>query len=651
MRRLISLLDRFRRDEGGAFAMIFAIMTIVLIATAGATVDFTELQQSRTRAQVALDAAALALQPNIYTDTTTQIQTKAQALLTNRLADAVTSWPMCSATTPPNKPPCATVVTPVVNTTNGTLTLTANLIVPTNFVSMVGVQSIPAQILATSTRKKLALEVAMVLDNSGSMNFTMGYNSNVGGGLPTRMDTLHSAATCASNILFYGVTTCSASTTGLTANVNVKIGLVPFTQEVNVGTGNSSASWLDRTGTGNITDNNFDNDDNDNGGTTAATVDTFTGAVDRISLFSNLKNSSGTAMSWGGCVEARKSTYDTDDTTPVSTSPDTMITPLFAPDEPDTGSFSNNYIADSPHSCDQSIGCTWTEVKTSCSNYSTCTGSTTNTYVKGSTTYVHPPASCTCSSVAPWLTDSGTSTSTGSGSNKTFTRVRTCAYTYTPTGLTSRELQERLCKYSGAQMTSAVNAASVFGPNGDCTAASITPLTSTPSTVNTAIAAMAARGGTNITEGAAWGFRVLSPTAPFTEGAAYSSTTAKVMIVMTDGENTTYPGSNMNYDTYYSAYGYPWNNRLGVVTSTDTTLEAVMNSRLTTVCTNAKNAGITVYSIGVDTADTTSPSATVSLLTGCASSSSNAYFPNTAADLQAAFVSIANQLAALRLSQ
>ena len=186
MRRLISLLDRFRHDEGGAFAMIFAIMTIVLIATAGATVDFTELQQSRTRAQVALDAAALALQPNIYTDTTTQIQTKAQALLTNRLADAVTSWPMCSATTPVNKPPCATVITPVVNTTNGTLTLTANLIVPTNFVNMVGVQSIPAQILATSTRKKLALEVAMVLDNSGSMNFTMGYNSNVGGGLPTR---------------------------------------------------------------------------------------------------------------------------------------------------------------------------------------------------------------------------------------------------------------------------------------------------------------------------------------------------------------------------------------------------------------------------------------------------------------------------------
>ena len=50
MRRLISLLDRFRRDEGGAFAMIFAMLTIVLIATAGAAVDFTE-QQERQRQQ------------------------------------------------------------------------------------------------------------------------------------------------------------------------------------------------------------------------------------------------------------------------------------------------------------------------------------------------------------------------------------------------------------------------------------------------------------------------------------------------------------------------------------------------------------------------------------------------------------------------
>ena len=69
------------------------------------------------------------------------------------------------------------------------------------------------------------------------------------------------------------------------------------------------------------------------------------------------------------------------------------------------------------------------------------------------------------------------------------------------------------------------------------------------------------------------------------------------------------------------------------------------------VCSNAKAAGITIYTIGVDVADTSDPTGNTTLLTKCASQSSYAYFPNTAADLQSTFVSIANQLAALRLAK
>ncbi len=101
--------------------------------------------------------------------------------------------------------------------------------------------------------------------------------------------------------------------------------VVPFTSAVNVGTGNASASWIDRTGTGNISDTNFDNDDNE--------TNTFTRPVDRIALFSQI------GQSWGGCVEARINDgstrqYDTDDTLPDTTKPDTLFTPYFAPDEP-----------------------------------------------------------------------------------------------------------------------------------------------------------------------------------------------------------------------------------------------------------------------------------------------------------------------------
>ena len=48
----------------------FAILAIVLIAMSGAVVDFTSVQQARSRSQTAIDAAALALQPRISIDST-----------------------------------------------------------------------------------------------------------------------------------------------------------------------------------------------------------------------------------------------------------------------------------------------------------------------------------------------------------------------------------------------------------------------------------------------------------------------------------------------------------------------------------------------------------------------------------------------------
>ncbi len=238
--RLSRLVSRFWRDERGAFAVTFTVLAIVLTAMAGSAVDFTSLQHARTRAQSALDAVSLALEPSIYTATAATLQSEAQALLVNRLADAATTWADCSANG--GKAPCATVATPGVDTTNGQLTLTATVKVPMYFVSLVGIPTISANVVSGSTRKKLALEIAMVLDNSGSMSTSYGTG--------TRMSVLQASATCAVNILFYAVSTCTAATSSASRRTpTIKIGVVPFTMEVNVGTGNANASWLDRQGT------------------------------------------------------------------------------------------------------------------------------------------------------------------------------------------------------------------------------------------------------------------------------------------------------------------------------------------------------------------------------------------------------------------
>jgi Flp pilus assembly protein TadG len=89
MHNFLVLLKRFHRDERGIFAVIFGIIAVVLVATAGAVVDFTTVAQARTRAQDALDAAALGLQARIYDDDITEadLRDEAQVLLTQRLAN------------------------------------------------------------------------------------------------------------------------------------------------------------------------------------------------------------------------------------------------------------------------------------------------------------------------------------------------------------------------------------------------------------------------------------------------------------------------------------------------------------------------------------------------------------------------------------
>jgi Flp pilus assembly protein TadG len=663
MRHFIDLLGRFRRDESGAFAIIFAMIAIVLVAMSGAVVDFTSVQQARTKAQVALDSAALALQPTIYNSGVTgdTIKPQAEALLVNRLADAADKWGDCKTALPApyNVPvssmPCVTMTTPLIDQTAGTLTLTATLTIPMNFVDLVGVKTMQVQIQSVATRQKLNLEVAMVLDNSGSMGYTMGYNGYYGG--TTRMQTLHDAATCAVKILFYSnYTDCSASTTGLTPAVDTTIGIVPFSQEVNVGYSLPNAD-LDRAGTtaGSVTVDNFDYT-----GSTAG--DQGLSGVDRVALFSKMKDSSGNTMSWAGCVQARANPYDTTDDPPSSSTPATLYTPFFAVDEPDSanangGTFYNNYINDSQPTnnataCIAPGKCTVVTTKTS-SGWSTTTSVTATLVTSAGTTSGGNACSCSGLSV--------TTTTKTSGSTTTTTQV--CSPNYQPTNLTSQQFQARLCKYNGAKMTAAVSGGNVFGPNGDCPAARVQPLDDDPSTIISAINAMQPLGGTNITQGAAWGFRLLSPNAPF-DALPYDSATSKVLIIMTDGENTIYPGSNMNDDQYNSAYGFPLN--INGTTPTGrllpasagtsqlrsaSALKAEMDKRLSTICTNAKNNNIAVYTIAVDVKDTTDPTGNATLLSNCATSPDDYFQADDSATLLGDFQKIANQLAALRLAK
>jgi hypothetical protein len=165
-------------------------------------------------------------------------------------------------------------------------------------------------------------------------------------------------------------------------------------------------------------------------------------------------------------------------------------------------------------------------------------------------------------------------------------------------------------------------------------------MTNVKATITSAINAMNASGYTAIPEGLAWGWRVVSPTAPYTEGVDYDDDeTIKAIIVMTDGKN------ELGYS--FSAYGYPLD-KFGWNTTN------ILNSKLSTTCNNIKavkkadgSDAIKVYTIVFDQPDTTIRN----LMKNCASTEDDYFYSPTSADLKAAFESIAAGLNNLRVSR
>jgi Mg-chelatase subunit ChlD len=129
--------------------------------------------------------------------------------------------------------------------------------------------------------------------------------------------------------------------------------------------------------------------------------------------------------------------------------------------------------------------------------------------------------------------------------------------------------------------------------------------------------AMKADGTTNVTIGLAWGWHALSPKAPLSGGSPAAEDLDKVLVLLTDGDNTENRWSNST---------------------------SAIDSRTELVCQNIKKDNIKVYTVRVIEGN-------ASLLRACASSPSMYYEVAQASQLNAVFKSIADSLASLRISK
>ena len=177
-----------------------------------------------------------------------------------------------------------------------------------------------------------------------------------------------------------------------------------------------------------------------------------------------------------------------------------------------------------------------------------------------------------------------------------------------------------------------------YGPNKQCPV-ELLPLTNVKQDILDKIDEMIANGVTHVNLGAVWGWRVLSPSAPYTNGAAYDDEeTNKAIVIMTDGENYISSSSGA-----YSGYGYLSDGNLG--TTSRSAAEDELDSRLSEVCTNIKATGVLVYTITFQVDSNTIQN----LMRNCATDS-NKYFNSPSGDeLESAFRAIGAELSNLRI--
>jgi Flp pilus assembly protein TadG len=167
-----------------------------------------------------------------------------------------------------------------------------------------------------------------------------------------------------------------------------------------------------------------------------------------------------------------------------------------------------------------------------------------------------------------------------------------------------------------------------------CPVAAILPLTNIESDLTAQIDSYSADGATAGHIGMAWGWNLISPnfgsvfSGSHTPAQYTDITTIKSVVIMTDGLfNTSYKNGDVTPPA-------PQVNE--------------SNNDFISLCTNMKNAGVTVYTIGFGLA-AEDPMAKASLL-ACASQPDKFFDANTDAELDLAFDTIADQLTALRVS-
>ena len=208
------LICKFLGDRRGNILPMFGLALIPIVGLIGAGVDYSRANGVKSKVQAALDSTSLAMSANAATQTAAQLQASASSYF----------FAMYKATASSTVTLAATYA---MTSTGPQVTVTGATNVKTMFMGIpgLGITDMPIKGVSVSAWGNTRLRVALVLDNTGSMND----DGKIG-----------ALKTATKNLLTQ--LKASAKNDG-----DVYVSIIPFSQDVNIGKTNVNASYIDWT--------------------------------------------------------------------------------------------------------------------------------------------------------------------------------------------------------------------------------------------------------------------------------------------------------------------------------------------------------------------------------------------------------------------
>jgi len=200
------LLKRFNKSTNANVSIMFGLAAIPLIAAAGVALDFMQGSHLQSKLLLAADNAGLAAASSESSDI---------GVLTKIVEDYVKKNGAANGNHTP-------VVVSVVLQDDGSLKVNLKTKMNTSLMRVIGRNIMDIGATSIISRQFGDMDIALVLDNTGSMN-------------GRKLKTLKSASKDLVKSLFDSKTNDSV----------VRIGVVPFSQYVNIGMKNRNASWAE----------------------------------------------------------------------------------------------------------------------------------------------------------------------------------------------------------------------------------------------------------------------------------------------------------------------------------------------------------------------------------------------------------------------